>query len=234
MNRSVWLLVSPVTRFEALLVNSILLPSADRATKFDSPLASAPVEVVDRRVTSPVFRSFSKMSVALLVSPLSRFEPSLSKMALLPSVANQSRSEKRPFDTAPWALADTAVTAPVVRFLTKMSLVLLVSPAVRLVASLSKKTWLSSVVTPSPEEFPLACTPADVVDTRVMAPVVRFLMNRSVALLVSPATRLEPSDSKPTRLLSCRKSPAESVPLLCTPVALVSTWVTTPVVRFLT
>ena len=233
-NTSARVLVSPATRLLARLVNVILVPSAEISGKKPvSPFPCVPSAAVETRAMAPVVRYLTKTSARPLVSPATRLLAVLVKATKLPSRDSEAPVLK-PLPSVPSAAVDALTMAPVVRFLTKMSLLPLVSPATRLVAALWKATIRRSAVITASMLLPLLWLPSAAVETRAIAPVPRSLRKRSVKPLVSFGTRFEavvekttarPSSAIETRLMGA---------LACVPSAAVETMDRSPFPRLLT
>ncbi len=143
------------------------------------PLASVPVDVVLIRVTAPVIRSLINISEATLLSPVTKLVAMLANITFLPSAEKLALLLALLASTCvlPVPIALTRVNSPVMRFLTKISLFPFASAVTKLVASLSKTTWLPSSENAAwllctPVCTPVACSPALSVLIRVIMPVV--------------------------------------------------------------
>src|SRR5262245_4374768 len=77
--------VSPGTRFVAVLEKATNRPSAERQGEKESPFAWMPEESTLTRVVAPVIRSWTKTSLLAFVSPGTRFVARLSNATMRPS-----------------------------------------------------------------------------------------------------------------------------------------------------
>ncbi len=120
MKMSATPLVSPGTRLPAWLATATLTPSGRNAAWRLWPSPCAPAALIGRRVTAPVTRSLTKMSVRPLVSPATRLSASLANATLVPS-GEKIALKLSESACAPDAAVETRVIAPLIRSLTKMS-----------------------------------------------------------------------------------------------------------------
>jgi len=210
--------ISPATRLLAKLWKPTKRPSADRAGVALKLLPSTPPLSVDTRCVCPVSRSLTKMSRVLFISPGTgtRLLAKLWKATKRPS-ADRVGCWLGLLPPTPPLSVDTRSVCPVCRFLTKMSIVPLVSPATRLLAKLSKATKRPSAERAGLALKPLPSTPPLSVDTRCISPVCKSLTKMSKVLFVSPATRLLASLSKATKRPSAERTGWGLPPLPCTP-----------------
>ncbi len=191
--RSELLLVSlpTPTRSSATDEKRTLVPSGDHTAALAFAFCASPEASVETSVTAPVVRSFMKTSLGP-ESPGTKTLESATNRTFVPSGENSPRPTK-PEVWLPEESVLTRETAPVVRSFTKRSCVPFVStPApTRLSARERKVTFVPSGEIRPLKLYPSASSPAASVDTRVISPVVRFLMKTSPMPLASPGTRLE-------------------------------------------
>ncbi len=123
-------------------------------------------------------RSFTSTLVPTWLSPGKRLKAAVSNAIFNPSCENTGRRESLPA-WFPAASAETRVTAPVAKSLTKISRNPLVSPGTRLSALLTNATFDPSGENTGAKDGPCAPAPVAVVETRVTDPLLRSLMKTS-------------------------------------------------------
>src|SRR5438128_2450321 len=178
-NTSVLPFVSPATRLVAVLWNATKRPSAERAGPALKPFPSVPPEATLTRSVVPVCRSWTNTSVAPFVSPATRLVASLWNATKRPSAESAGKAKKPPLLPLPCVPPPDATLTrslvPVCRSWTNTSVVPFVSPATRLVASLSNATKRPSAERAGSQLASLAWVPPEATLTRtvVSAPAAR-------------------------------------------------------------
>ena len=188
-NTSAARLVSPSTRFGAVLANATKRPSAEIAEASLAPAAAwLPSPATLTRSMAPVARTAANTSRMRLVSPATRFDAADEKLTTPPSaLMSDGASPLGPLPCSPEAETLTRTVWPAARSRTNTSAAPLVSPATRFVAWDVKTTYCPSALMRAFEDGPLACPPAPT-ETRVVWPVAVSRTNTSRALLVSSGT----------------------------------------------
>lgn len=157
--------MSPDTRFVALEANATYRPSTLMAGCALAPLPWAPVLDTLIRVVAPVNRSFTKMSLAPLVSPETRLLALDWKATRRPSSEIEGSTEVPFGRPTPLGLLTSSVRSLA---LSRTYTWLVLTPGTRFVAEEEKAMTLPSRLTAGLALGPLACWPPDPTLTRVV------------------------------------------------------------------